>query len=277
MEDENHPTEEVVNPQNEETVIEDQEANHEGQNDGDDPQQEDNSDALHQENEGQEPEAEEQPVEEQQPRKKSRVSERIRQLNEQRRVAEERAARAEARLKELQAPQDDEFDEFDINSVVERSSRNTAALMQEQAAAEAKEEATRIENQTNVERLKGFQEAEQQFMEKVPDYEQVTGQLNAIAQNEAVAGIILDSEKGPEVAYYLGRHPNEAREVATMSPIEAAKYIGGIEARLTPPAPKRATNAPKPLPKVTGKSGSKNKSPSDMSFAEYEKWRSGGN
>lgn len=263
------PSEEDVKPENEDAEIE-VEVNPEGETSEDGPQHEDNSDASNDEDEGQEPEADDQPVEEQPPRKQSKTSKRFQQLANERRLAEERAERAEAALAQLtNAQDDDDYDEFDMDSVIRKSSKETARVLQEQTAAQAREEANRISQQQTMATVEAFAEAEAEFAAKVPDYLEAVKALDSLPQNRAVSELIVTSDQGPEVAYYLAKNPNEARKVVNMSPIEAAKFIGGIEARLTAPPARTTTKAPKPVPKVTGKSLVVDKTDDELSYQEY--------
>lgn len=239
------------------------------------PQNEETSDANEAEQEaGEEPET----VEEQQPRKQSRTSKRIQQLNAQKNEALIRAERAEQQLKQYQTNNNEDeadFDEYDLNSVVERTARKTAEITQQQSVDNAKAEVAHFEAQELSAKVQAFNEAEAELSAKVPDYNEAVSQVGFLAENDTVTQMILDSEKGAEVTYYLAKNPNEARHVAQMQPLQAAKFIGGIEAKLTPPTPNKATKAPKPVPKISGKTGSQSKDPASMTMKEYEKWRMG--
>mgnify|MGYP003142219349 CR=1 FL=1 len=279
MDEENHPSQDDENQEteigNEEVTENEEQASSENEEALEEaPQDEDNSDANEDDKEGQEPEA----VEEQQPRKQSRTSKRIQQLNAQKNEALQRAERAEQQLKQFQennTGNEEEYDEYDLNSIVEKTARKTAEITQQQSVTNAKQEVAHLEAQELTAKVEAFQEAETELMAKVPDYEEAVSQVGFLAENQAVTSMILESDKGAEVTYYLAKNPNEARQVAQMSPLQAAKFIGGVEAKLTPPTPKKATTAPKPVPKISGKSGSQSKDPSKMSMKEYEKWRMG--
>lgn len=270
--DELNPSENDVKQENETVETADVEI-HENDESQDNPQHEENSDASN--IEGTEPEADEKPVEEQPPRK-SKTSKRFQELANRAKAAEERARQAEESLAQLSQQQESaDFDEYDVNDVIKRSSHETAKILQEQTAKQAREELARTQEEQIIAKAQVFQEAEVEFASKVSDYQEAINGLQNLPQNQAVANLILESDKGPELAYYLGKNPNEAHAVVNMQPLEAAKYIGGIEARLTPPAAKKATTAPKPVPKVGGVSGSSSKDPASMTMKEYEKWRMG--
>jgi hypothetical protein len=80
--------------------------------------------------------------------------------------------------------------------------------------------------------------------------------------------LILDSSKGPLLAYHLAKNPDRVAELNRMSPQAAAKEIGSLEARIRGPKPKTVTKA-KPAAKPPSGSSSRAPDPSDMSMADY--------
>jgi hypothetical protein len=128
-----------------------------------------------------------------------------------------------------------------------------------------------------------FSEREQKARDKYEDYQEVAyGDDNPIS--ELMAKAIYASEMGPDVAYYLGKNPDKALQIAQMpDPSSVALAIGRIEAQIeaaaTPPAP-AATSTPKaaptaapPPPKVLSTSAPTQKKPDDMTTAEWMDWR----
>ena len=107
---------------------------------------------------------------------------------------------------------------------------------------------------------------------KYADFEQVA--YTAPISDE-VADVIATSEMGAEIAYHLGKHPDQAARISSLHPVDAAREIGRIEARFSaPPPPKQTTTAPPP-PKPLGGAGG-DVDPSKMSMAEYTRWRARG-
>lgn len=115
----------------------------------------------------------------------------------------------------------------------------------------------------------GTREAE--AVTRYADYEEVAHNpdLN-VTPNMAVA--IQLSEKGPDIAYYLGSHPAEAAKICALSPIAQATAIGRLEARFLRSGPKKPTQSPAPM-KPVGSRGVVTKDPSKMSTAEYRAYR----
>jgi hypothetical protein len=109
----------------------------------------------------------------------------------------------------------------------------------------------------------------------------------------AITGQMLDAMReldAPEdVAYYLGRHPNEAIKIARMTPAGMGRALTQLEFRIqqevtstppiepTSPQPKRKTSgAPPPVRPVKGGAEQVSKDPDKMSPEEYREWRERG-
>lgn len=127
--------------------------------------------------------------------------------------------------------------------------------------------------------LRTYEERAAKARESKPDYESVVNNPS-LSITPIMAEVIRVSEAGPEVAYHLGTNPGEAARIAALPDYLQAAELGRLEARLTPmvqqPAQQRA--APPPPPKtLSGVSAGINKSPSDMSMAEYVAARKAGN
>ena len=75
---------------------------------------------------------------------------------------------------------------------------------------------------------------------------------DSIAISESMARAIVESEQGPDLAYYLGKNPGEAERIAGLNPISAVREIGRIEARLLARPAGKVTAAPHPPRTVHG-------------------------
>jgi hypothetical protein len=96
----------------------------------------------------------------------------------------------------------------------------------------------------------------------------------------AMAEVIRDSDKGADLAYWLGQHPERAAEIAKLTKATAiAREFGKIEAELAQPAPvvkkPKISAAPEPI-KPVGSKAATSKAPADMDFMEYERYRRNG-
>lgn len=90
-----------------------------------------------------------------------------------------------------------------------------------------------------------------------------------------VAEAVITSEKSELLQYHLAARPGLVRELNALAPIDVARRIGQIEARLSYPKPRTETKAPAPVGGLKGGS-SPNKTPDSMSFAEFKKFREAG-
>lgn len=104
-----------------------------------------------------------------------------------------------------------------------------------------------------------FAEREEKAREKYPDYDQVA-RRNDLAINQTMAQIIKSSEKGAEMAYYLGSNPDEAYRIFQMSPVQQAMEMGKIEAKVSaghsPTPVRKASSAPDPINPVVSNTSS---------------------
>lgn len=64
--------------------------------------------------------------------------------------------------------------------------------------------------------------------------------------SEAMAEAIMSSDKGADLAYWLGSHRDEAQKLSRLSPVAAARELGRIEATLQSPQRRTETKAPNP-------------------------------
>jgi hypothetical protein len=88
---------------------------------------------------------------------------------------------------------------------------------------------------------------------KAPDFDQVFNQNIPVHQH--AVPFIVESEKGGEIAYWLGKNPDVARDLYSKfetAPAQALIELGRIEARLSAPPPKQISTAPKPAPVLSG-------------------------
>lgn len=100
-----------------------------------------------------------------------------------------------------------------------------------------------------------FSAKESEFADVVQDYHRVTRNPE-LAITPQMVEALREADDGPEVLYYLGKNPEVARSLATMTPLAMAREIGRIEAsKLVKPEPSK-TNAPAPTPKIKGDSAS---------------------
>ncbi len=146
------------------------------------------------------------------------------------------------------------------------------AKLEQLAERKAAEKISQLEKQREQEKAsEQFLERVEKVSEKYPDFQDVAGNPNLRITTE-MAEFIADSDMGPDVAYYLGKHPSEAAKIAQMSPIKAARELTRIEAEVGSKPAVKTSSAPAPITPI-GSRGSAQTSLDRMDFAEYKKTR----
>ena len=114
--------------------------------------------------------------------------------------------------------------------------------------------------------------------EKYPDFEEAMQVArNARYVSQELSEMIVGSDIGADVAYFLGKNPDVAQRLSAMTdPVSMARALGQVEARLSDPQPKTVSTAPAPINPVKGKSATPLKAIEDMTTAEYIEARKAG-
>ena len=120
-----------------------------------------------------------------------------------------------------------------------------------------------------------FEEGQITARKSIPDYDTVLKSAAKAPVAPHVEGLILESDKSALIAYHLAKNPEKLDRLNALPPIEAAREIGRLEARLSLPSAKTATNAPKPIASVKG-GASPTPKLGEMSMEEYAAARSKG-
>lgn len=121
-----------------------------------------------------------------------------------------------------------------------------------EAVKAAREELTREQQTTQARRRETeFATREQKFSKDLPDYFEVTrGQVPITPE---MADVIKESDIGPALAYHLGKNPDVAASIAQLNPLQAARELGRLEAKLAEkPKASAVSNAPPPAPRLGG-------------------------
>lgn len=88
---------------------------------------------------------------------------------------------------------------------------------------------------------------------KAPDFDQVVTDRTPV--HARAAPFIVESEKGGEIVYWLGKNPDAARDLYSKfetAPAQAFIELGRIEAKISAPVAKQISTAPKPAPVLQG-------------------------
>ncbi len=114
-----------------------------------------------------------------------------------------------------------------------------------------------------------YQERVGKAKEKYEDFDKVA-MRDDVEVSQAVAEAIRHSDRGPDLQYYLGSNPDEAKRINTLSPPLQLVELGLIVAKLdAPPPPKPLSAAPRPIRPIKAGDESAIKDPEEMSMEEY--------
>ncbi len=199
----------------------------------------------------------------------------------------ERARTAEAtrQAAETPRPQRQSFDSPDAyEEALIAWTRATEAAKYRQAEAgrqakQAEEEKARTakaqqdaQQKAQQERIEGWQGKRKAFIEKHPDFVEVA-ESDDVKISNAMTSFIIEADNGPEIAYYLGQHPEDSARIASLSPakagIELGKLVVSIEAAKAP----KVSKAPRPATPVQSRNAAAPKSADEMSMDEYAAMR----
>lgn len=210
----------------------------------------------------------EQPTEEQKQRK-SRAQERVEQAVRQKNDALRKLADAQARLQHYER----RYAEADKANPDDWDAQQKATISKtliEQQADETIREARQAIDEAKLARQEAFNAKVEAVADQLPDF---WAKFGTAQVTEDMADIIVESDLGPQIGYYLGSNPQEAAQIAALPPVKQARALTLLEAKLkAAPAARKVSNAPPPPPRVGGTVASGPKDPADMTEAEYSKW-----
>lgn len=203
---------------------------------------------------------------------RQRASERISELYGRMKTAERERDLAIQEARRLSQPvvTNDQWDQLSFEQQQAAQMRQAVRVERaEELAREAQireQEAARVRGEMFNDRLATVRDA-------IPDIESIVDDPTLPVSNIG-AQFIMESDQGPQVAYWLSQNRAEAARIARMSPLQQAAALGRIEARIqAAPKARKVSTAPAPVPTVAGGASPGNKTPDAMNFAEYEAWR----
>jgi hypothetical protein len=201
---------------------------------------------------------------------KSRARERIEELSARVRERERRIAELEAALeasRSTKAPDPDAFDD-----PLKYQAELTKHAVREARAEELRREAETVRKSAEEARQEAWALKVQAVKDRFPDFDRVARDP-ALPVTTTMAEAITESDVGPAVLYHLGQHPDEARRIAALPPVQQAREIGRLEARVSQPPPKKISSAPPPAPVLTGGGApATTPDPENMPMDDFAKW-----
>lgn len=187
-------------------------------------------------------------------------------------VARKQAPQSEAKPQPPSSgePKADQFKSYE--EYLEARAEWKAEQRVEKRLGELRDNAQRQAGQAEQEKLQTqWEKRVSEALTTYDDFEEVALSPE-VPISEPMMAAILRSPKGADVAYHLGKNHDLAAQIAALDPIGAAIRIGELAASLTRPTPKKTTGAPPPISPVGGRATTSN-DPSQMSDAEFAKWR----
>lgn len=148
------------------------------------------------------------------------------------------------------------------------------------------EEARRAEEDKLKSNLQNYTERVAEAREKYPDWEETLKQPIQIPRSVQTA--IIEMDNGPDVAYFLGKHPEICEGLLELSSVKAVMEIGRISDQLaggnepagaadktvTPPPVRNVTsNAPPPISPVKGVATKSSVPVDELPYREYRRVR----
>jgi hypothetical protein len=98
------------------------------------------------------------------------------------------------------------------------------------------------------ENLESYQAGVAEFKDDHEDWDDVIAK-STIPIHESTYLAVMELENGPQVTYYLGKHPDYARRLAEMTPLSAAMEVGRLSTRLKTGAPEPGAAGGRTTPK----------------------------
>lgn len=171
----------------------------------------------------------------------------------------EQAAKIEALERAKGTPDESEPKEADYNGDWSKFQADYAAWKAAKTVEakfserEQRESAQRLQERKQ-EAIEEFEERATHIKAGIPDFDTT---MESFANSggkfaDHVREELLESDKGPMLAYQIAKTPGLAAELNAMSPRDAAREIGRLEAKVSLPQPKKQTQAPAPLAALKG-------------------------
>ena len=170
---------------------------------------------------------------------------------------------------DLVAP--DERDYADDYLAYDRALRDyqTRRIIRDETRRQAERQAAEHRRIEHRERIDAYQRRLDDVRDRIPDFETAMRAQSAAAIRDDVRDLVMESPKGPLLAYYLATNPDVLDELNGMPPAAAAKTIGSLEARIRGPRPKLQTDARTSRDTPQGGASAGGKSYAEMSMDEF--------
>ena len=197
------------------------------------------------------------------------VQKRINKLTARLREAEEKLAQASAKPPEVN-DKEPKIEDFDFDPDKYEEARVAYRVRQELSKAE-KEKQAQIESKAQQEAINIAREKFDLASEKYDDFEDVVYK-NQFVTDDMVKAVFF-SDLGPEIAYFLGKNPEESKRIASLPPMRQLIELGKLEARFTVKPEPKTTKAPEPIKPVSSAGKAPSTLSDDLPLADWMKLR----
>lgn len=191
------------------------------------------------------------------------------------------AKKVEAEAEDPPDPQDFEYGELDsryIAALVEYQTDRRIEVLRKKAEEEW--EATQVQREQEEVKKKFSAKVEEGSKKHEDFYDKVVigAEKGAWALSEDLGKLLVDSEVGDDIAYYLATHPEESVQIYRQSPVEQARFFGRMEAKFSADrtaAPGKSEvktpKAPPPVLPARGSDGKFQPSADSDDFSAFER------
>ena len=213
----------------------------------------------------------EKPQEDQQKKKRDN-GERFRRMEAEKRDALREAARLRAEIEALRKPPERQVDPDDYDA---QQAERFRGVMREERIEETAQKYQQAVQRSLEAQAEAFWAKVDDARERIPDIDQSMAMFRSLPIPNDSCEIIAESDYAAEIAHYLVTSPEGrklAGELAMYSPAKQGRELARIEAKFNLPT-RKTSNAPPPPPSVTGAQPARERSPQEMSAAEYMEWR----
>lgn len=174
-------------------------------------------------------------------------------------------------------PEPSDFDDYDtyLESLADWKAGKKKEKVSDKAKDKDTDDKTQDKDQDEdteyAEALEDVTDAFEDSRKVYDDFDDVVTAADVQITKDMVKAL-AEADNPGELAYYLGKHKDEASRIAGMKPLAQAREIGKLEAKVAnrKPPGKKTTQTPDPIDPVSG-SDSTSKSTEDMDFSEYER------
>jgi hypothetical protein len=171
-------------------------------------------------------------------------------------------------------PKIDQFETYDAYVEALADWKFQQRLTQAQIEAQRQQQMAEMQRQQQdlEARVREYKDRVAEASAKYEDWDEVTNKDVLVPPSASIAIVELDN--GPDVTYYLGKHPEIVEELHSLTPAQQIARIALIGHEIKNP-PKIQSRAPAPVVPVGGSVASSNNLPASPSYKDYRrKWLS---